>query len=151
MDNFGENPPPAAAGPHTYQRHMQSVSAKRDDRALEALKIFTLREGQSPSLRELAAEAGFKSTSTSMAAVRSLERQGRILRHRGRARAIQLPRDQLTSAVLELGELAVDEGLIHADHPRRAAWMSILNRLRVYSGLPEIEPEPEPHHPHHAW
>lgn len=62
------------------------------DAVLSAVRTFIDANGYAPSVRELMALTGVRSTSVVDRWLRELERQGRIVREPGVARSIRIPR-----------------------------------------------------------
>jgi repressor LexA len=73
---------------------MQSLSSKQR-RVIEIIKNFTSEKGYPPSVREICASLGLKSTSTVHGYLDRLEKRGFIKRDPSRPRAIQMMPDTL--------------------------------------------------------
>jgi len=68
---------------------------KKQSGCVHWLLLFHAEHGYAPTMRELCAGIGWKSTRSAKDMLEALERKGAIKRERGRARAIVVTREEL--------------------------------------------------------
>lgn len=69
---------------------MASLSPTKDDRCLAFIHEFIAENGFPPSVREIGASIGVRSSATIHQRIKRLEREGRIVATRGRQRTLTL-------------------------------------------------------------